>query len=50
MKITTPVILDGYVQWVPIWRANQGVAAYLYGEDFDSPYSPVNFEVSNDAV
>lgn len=46
----TPIVLNGYVQWVHPWRAAQGVAVYLYGEDFDSPYCPINFEVRNDAV
>lgn len=50
MIITTPIILNGFVQMVANWRAEQGQSIYLYGEDFNSPYCPVNFEVSNDAV
>lgn len=46
----TPIVLNGYVQWVHPWRAAQGQAVYLYGADFDSPYCPINFEVRNDAV
>lgn len=46
----TPIVLNGYVQWVHPWRAAQGQAVYLYGKDFDSPYCPVNFEVRNDTV
>lgn len=46
----TPIVLNGYVQWVHPWRAAQGQAVFLYGEDFDSPYCPINFEVCHDAV
>jgi len=46
----TPIVLNGYVQWVHPWRAAQGRAAYLYGEDFNSPYCPIQFEVLNDSV
>lgn len=46
----TPIVLNGYVQWVHPWRAPQGQPAYLYGEDFDSPYCPIQFEVRNDSV
>jgi len=46
----TPIISDGYVQWVHPWRAAQGQAAYLYGEDFNSPYCPIQFEVRDDSV
>lgn len=50
MKITTPVIIDGFVQMVAIWRANQGQSVYLYSEDFNSPYCPVHFEVTNEPL
>lgn len=50
MIITTPIILNGFVQIVPNWRASQGQPVYLYGDDFDSPYCPVSFEVTNDPV
>ena len=44
MQILTPVLLPrGYVDWVYPWRAEEGVAAYLYGEEFDTPYCPVIF-------
>lgn len=46
----TPIVLNGYVQRVHPWRAAQGQAVYLYGEDFDSPYCPIQFEVTNDSV
>lgn len=50
MKITTPVIISGYAQWVYTWRARDGAPIHGFGEDFDSPYCPISFEVSNDAV
>lgn len=50
MKTTTPIILDGYAQWVNTWRASEGASVYLYGEDFNSPYCPVSFEVCDDPV
>lgn len=50
MKITTPIILNGFVQVVANWRAAEGEPVYLYGEDFNSPYCPVSFEVCNDAI
>jgi hypothetical protein len=50
MSILTPVVIDGYVQWVHPWRVVIGEPALLYGEDFNSPYCPVNFEVCNDAL
>lgn len=46
----TPIVLNGYVPWVHPWRAEQGQSVFLYGEDFDSPYCPIQFEVRNDAV
>lgn len=49
MSIITPVIISGYVQWVHPWRVAAGHPAYLYGEDFNSPYCPVNFEAFNDS-
>ena len=48
MNILTPIISDGYVQWVHPWRVVTGEPVFLYGEDFNSPYCPVNFEVCND--
>lgn len=50
MKITTPVILDGFVQMVANWRAAQGEPVYLYGKEFNSPYCPVHFEVTNEPI
>lgn len=41
----TPIVLNGYVQWVHPWRVAEGVPAYLYGEDFDTPYCPIIIEV-----
>jgi len=46
----TPIVLKGYVQWVHPWRAAQGQSVYLYGEDYNSPYCPIQFEVRNDSV
>jgi len=46
----TPIVLNGYVQWVHPWRADQGQSVVLYGEDFNSPYCPVQFEVRHDAI
>lgn len=44
MKILTPVLLPrGYIDWVYPWRAEEGIAAYLYGEEFNTPYCPVIF-------
>lgn len=40
----TPIILNGYVQWVHCWRIDQGQPVYLYGEDFASKYCPIQFE------
>ena len=44
----TPIVLNGYVQWVHPWRAAQGQSVYLYGEDYNSPYCPIQFEVRNE--
>lgn len=46
----TPIVLNGCVQWVRPRRAAQGKSVYLYGEDFNSPYCPIQFEVRNDSV
>ena len=46
----TPIVLNGYVQWVHPWRAAQGPSVHLYGEDYNSPYCPIQFEVRNDSV
>lgn len=46
----TPIVLNGCVQWVHLWRAAQGPSVYLYGEDFNSPYCPIQFEVTNEPV
>jgi len=46
----TPIVLNGYVQWVHPWRAEQGQSVFLYGEDYNSPYCPIQFEVRNDSV
>lgn len=52
MRILAPVLLPcGYIDWVYPWRAEEGEAAYLYGEDFNTPYCPVIFireEIEND--
>lgn len=51
MQIMTPVLLPrGYIDWVYPWRASEGQPAYLYGEDFDTPYCPVIFVAENDYV
>lgn len=41
--VRTPVMLNGYVQWVYSWAVTSGEAVHLYGEDFNTPYSPVEF-------
>lgn len=44
MKTLTPVLLPrGHIDWVYPWRSTEGEPAYLYGEDFNSPYCPVIF-------
>lgn len=43
MLIRTTIILNGYVQWVPNWRATAGQPVYLYATDFNSPFCPVEF-------
>lgn len=46
----TPIMLNGYVQWVHPWRADGADSAYLFGEEFATPYCPVIFEVRHDAI
>jgi hypothetical protein len=46
----TPIMLEGYVQWVHAWRVPSGQLVFLYSEEFNSPYCPVEFEVSNDRI
>lgn len=42
----TPILLPlGYIDWVHPWRVAEGSPAYLYGEDFDTPYCPIIIEV-----
>lgn len=50
LSILTPILFNGFVNWVHPWRIVVGEPIFLYGEDFDSPYCPVNFEVANDSV
>lgn len=50
LSILTPIIFNGYVDWVHPWRVVVGEPVYLYGEDFGAKYCPVNFEVDNDAL
>lgn len=50
LSIFTPILLNGYIDWVRPWRVVLGEPVYMYGEDFDSPYCPVDFEVENDAI
>jgi len=50
LSIMTPILFNGFVNWVHPWRIVVGEPIFLYGEDYDSPYCPVNFEVTNDAV
>lgn len=49
-SIITPVVLDGYVQWVHPWRVAPNNQVWLYEEEFATPYCPINFEVSNDSI
>jgi hypothetical protein len=48
LSILTPILFKGFVNWVHPWRVVVGEPIFLYGEDFDSPYCPVNFEVTNE--
>lgn len=50
LSIITPAILYGFVDWVSPWRAVQGQLVYLYEEEFNTPYCPIQFEVRNDSV
>ncbi len=50
LRTKTPIIRCGYVDWVQPWSVTTGEPVFLYGEDFNSPYCPVQFEVSNDSV
>ena len=43
--IKTPILLAGYVQMVPHWRADAGEPVYLFAEDFGTPYCPIEIEV-----
>lgn len=40
----TPILFNGFVNWVHPWRASDGESVYLYGDEFNSPYCPVQFE------
>lgn len=44
----TPIVLNGYVQWVHPWRIGSGEPVFLWGEDFGAKYSAVIFEVRNE--
>jgi hypothetical protein len=45
--VLTPILLArGFIDWVNPWRVSEGDQAYLYGEEFDTPYCPVIIEVS----
>lgn len=45
----TPILLTrGFIDWVHPWRVAEGQAVYLYGDEFNSPYCPVIFEVRNE--
>lgn len=45
-QILTPILLPrGYIDWVHPWRVADGQPVYLYGEDFNAPYCPINIEV-----
>jgi len=45
LQILTPVLLAlGYIDWVNQWRAAEGQPVHLFGEDFDSPYCPINIK------
>lgn len=48
--ITVPVTRYGYVQWVWPTSVRPDELVFLYGEDFNSPYCPIQYEVQNDAV
>lgn len=49
--ILTPILLPrGFIDWVNPWRVASGQPVYLYGEEFNSPFCPLQFEVSNDCI
>lgn len=50
VSIITPVLINDLVQWVHWWRANEGKPVWLYAEEFNSPYCPINFEVTNEPL
>lgn len=50
MSILTPIIVNGYVDWVHPWRVVSGASVFLYGDEFNSPYCPVQFEVPHDPI
>lgn len=44
--ILTPILLPrGFIDWVNPWRVPEGTPAYLYGEEFATPYCPIIIEV-----
>lgn len=50
LSILTPILFNGFVNWVHPWRIVVGEPVFLWGEDFGAKYSAVIFEVTNDSV
>ncbi len=46
LQTLTPILLPrGFIDWVHPWRVAEGSPAYMYGEEFNSPYCPILIEV-----
>lgn len=48
MKILTPAMRDGYIQWVAPWALRAGEAYRMFGDHGN--FCPVQFEVEHDAI
>lgn len=48
LRVKTPIIRAGYVDWVYPWRIWEGEPYYALGDH--NGYSPVIFEVDDDTV
>lgn len=46
--VKIPIIRCGYVDWVYPWRINEGSPVYGFGDH--NGYTPIMFEVPNDAI
>lgn len=48
MSVLTPIIFNGYVNWVHPWRISVGEQFFMLGDH--GGFCPVQFEVCDDAV